>query len=177
MYQYGLFLGLKAILTDLGNPFSAVTYNDMQDDRENVMGIYVRSGQYTRYRELATGQYANKRYRVQFIIQSGRSKDDILAAQKFGFKMEDRLPTVFNTEVALDTAKIGFDDEHNLVIPEPPEEGETPVSLAQAVVGIIRVNPQSGLINVGKTEQGLSRYSYNINVEFYIYEKEAITNG
>lgn len=167
MRQYGLFCGIKQIIKEYTSDYN-ITYDDMNDDKENSIGVYIRGGLNGTYRKLSTAEYVNKRDRVQIIIQSGRSKESVIKSRELGNKIEDRFPTLFNTEILLDKDKCGYNSEHEFIIKEKGDEEE----LTQAALVINKTDPQSGLIMAGKTEQGLSRYSINFIVEYYLQEVE-----
>lgn len=166
MRQYGLYLGIKSIIQELGCPYSKIYYNDRDEIEEGIAAIYVRSGLLSKYRKLSDASYVNKIDRVQIILQTGRTKEAILGGMSFGSKLEDKLPMIFNRNLTLDNTKIHF---VNGQLTDIQDTSDTDI-VKNAVLTIVRIDPQSGLINMGKTEQGLTLYSINVTINYGISE-------
>lgn len=164
MRQYGLYCAIKDIINDKDSDYK-ITFNDMLDDAENYIGVYIRGGLNATYRRLSDGSYVNKRDRVQLVMQSGRSKASVIKLNRLGNYIIDRFPTLNNYNILLDTGKCGYNSQHEFIL---ASEDEEIVNAAELV--ILRTDPQSGLIMAGKNEQGLSKYSINFVVEYYIQE-------
>lgn len=161
MRQYALYLALKELLTELGCPYSAIYYNDRDELKEGAVSIYVRSGVLSKLRRLADGYYIGKYDRVQLVIQTGRTKEEILQGMEFGNKLEDKLPGIFNKDIAIPSNKL-------VMTSDGIEISSTVVTGDPFNLTILQTNPQSGLISMGKTEQGLSLFSINIIVNYDI---------
>ena len=165
MRQYCLFLAVKQILSELGCPASTPTYNSMSAVEEDACGVYVRGGILPRGRNLATGQYLRKADRVQLLMQTGKDKGSILNWEVFLHKVEDEMPCVFNRYFDLDRTKVGFDENGNMT---------TDVNniVSGVRVMFVRTDPQSGVLNIGRSSQGLTRYSCNYVIEYSISSYE-----
>lgn len=163
MQNYAMFLAVKQAITNLGCPYTEVTYDDMNTKKGNVLAIMVRNGQIPKSRKLATGEFMRRFCRVQILIQTASDKASVLAGSSFGTKLEQKMPLIFNTGYLLDANKIGFDDDGDLSTIKADIEHP-------ARVWFIRVDPQSDLISIGKTSQGLARYSINFKIEYSIEE-------
>lgn len=169
MRQYCLYLACKQILSALSCPATTPTYNSMSAVEDNAIGVYVRGGLLPRGRNLATGAYIRKADRVQFLMQSGKDKTSILNWECFNEKLENEMPTYFNRVFDLDATKIGFDSQ-----------GHFTTDTKDIVKGVrllfIRTDPQSGVMNIGRSAQGLTRYSCNYVIEYSIGEYTLTSN-
>lgn len=163
MQNYAIFLAVKQAMTELGCPYTEITYDDMNTKKGNVAAIMVRNGQIPKSRMLSTGEFIRRFCRVQILIQTASDRTSVIAGSSFGTKLEQKMPLVFNRAFQLDTNKIGYDDDGDLSTIKDD-------IIHPARVWFIRVDPQSDLISIGKTSQGLARYSINFKIEYAIEE-------
>ena len=163
MKQYCLFLACKQILTQLSCPAEATTYNTMSAVKDNAAGIYVRGGLFPRGRKLATGEYSRKALRVNFIFQTGKDKGSILDWEVFLDKFESEMPTYFNKAFNLPSTEIGYDSENKFTT-------DTKDIVKGVTMMFVRTDPQSGMMNIGRSAQGLTRYSCDYVIEYSIGE-------
>lgn len=161
MRQYCLFLAITQLISEMGCPATNPTYNSMNPVEEDACGVYIRGGILPRGRSLATGRYLRKADRVQLLLQTGRTKESILSWENFVRNIEDRMPEVFNRSFELASTKIGFDSVGNFTT-------NTNDIVTGVRVMFMRTDPQSGVLNIGRSSQGLTRYSCNYVIEYSI---------
>ena len=58
MEQYILYLALKEMVNSLNNNFKC-SFNDMDSNKDNVVGIYIKGAEPSTYRTLKDGKYYN----------------------------------------------------------------------------------------------------------------------
>ena len=167
MEQYALYLLMKDQVNSLDENFTC-SFNDMDFNKPNVVGIYVRGGNTPRYREISTGKYFNYTARVQFIIQGDNSKESLMTTMGLASSLRNALVSSSNLEFSVrDQVKwveggIVYDPEDKL--------GGSDISVV-----LVRVSLMGEVNFKGKTTQGLPKYSINFYVEYYC--KEEIKNG
>lgn len=156
MEQFALYLILKNIIKDIDidNKYT-ISFNDMDFNKPYSLGIYVKGGEVSQYRQLGTGQYLNYVNRVQLIIQGDRSNEGLADTLRIASKIR-------NTFVIL--------NNKNIDVPENSFfEGQT----LQIQLGLVKLLGEVNFNN--KTAQGLPVYS--INFKFNYFLKEVINNG
>lgn len=170
MEQYALYLVMKKEVLKLSNDFKC-SFNDMDFNKPNVVGIYVRGGNTPNSRELGTGKYYNYTARVQFIIQGDNSKQSLMSVLDIASRLRTALETssnrvivLSNEEVKWVNGKIVYDPKNELV--------GNDIEVVLCSVGLM------GEVSFhGKNQMGLPKYSLNIYVNYYCKVKEEKQNG
>lgn len=164
MEQYALYLVLKDIINELGIEQS-ITFNDMDDNGHNCIGIYVKGDIPTSYRNISTGNYYNYSARVQVLMNGDLSNDGLMGLLSNASLIRDKLVTMNNT-VHECSDKVTILD------------GSLVYNRLDDVNGIgvvVRLSTVSLLGEVrfeGKNSQGLPRYSINFKIYYSIGGKE-----
>lgn len=146
MEQYALYLVIKDLCKSLTDKF-VFSFNDMDFNRENVAGIYIRGSTPSSYRSLMSGSYYNKSCRVQIILQGGLSGNSIIEMLKLSSNIREALVVLSNKR---------FD------IPDNPFAG----SIKGGSILITLIKLLGDVSFVGKSEQGLPRYSLNFKIDY-----------
>jgi hypothetical protein len=162
MEQYVLYLLFKDILKDdlLDLGFS-ISFNDIDIKKNKAVGCYVRGGQVSRYRELSSGSYINVNNRVSFRANCGLTKDELMDGLSLLNNIKYKVIKLNNKILTLDSLPV------RIVNGEFVEcEGLT----GSCKIVISNISLLSDILFLGKTEQGISRYTLNINVVYKIME-------
>lgn len=169
MEQYALYLVMKDVVNGLNKGF-VCSFNDMDLNKPNVVGIYIRGGNTPRYRELSTGGYYNYTARVQFILQGDSSKESLMSvlslASDLRHAMENSCNLVIDVKEQLKwvNGKITYDPTNKL--------GGSDISVL-----LTRVSLMGEVSFKGKTTQALPIYVINTYIEYYCKVKEEKQNG
>lgn len=139
MEQYVLYLYLKNLILSLSDKFS-ITFNDMPLDKDMSVGIIIRGGEPSPYRDLASGQYAETISRVQFLLQGDLSSNSLFEILKLSSKLKDTLNSTFNKKQDVD--------------------GSTLVIMSCSMLGDVT--------STGKTKQGRPVYSLNYKIKYNV---------
>lgn len=149
MEQYALYILLKNIIKEINSNYS-ISFNDMDFNKENSIGIYIKGGEVSNYRDLSDGRYYNYIARVQFMLQGGKTLDSLERVLYTGSNLRDRLITMSNTS-------------HNILADNKIIHDNLKLSL-----GLVKL---LGDVNFdSKTSQGLPKYSINFKINYYIKE-------
>ena len=167
MEQYALYLIMKDQVKAIDSNYKC-SFNDMDSNAPNVIGIYIKSGGTPRKREISTGKYFNYTARVQFLIQGDNNKNSLMTTMQLASSLRNALICDSNLEFPVNEqikwvdGKIVYDPEDML--------GGNDISVLLTKVSLL------GEVDFkGKTTQGLPKYSINFRVEYYC--KEEIKNG
>jgi len=178
MEQYVLYLVLKEIAKQLDSNFN-YSFSDMDSNADNVCGIYIKGAEPSEYRTLSDGEYYNIINRVQFLIQGGLDNDSLMNSLRLGSNIKDTLIRASNRYITA-PSKIGKDGDGKIVITTDGNEetvtdtdgNEETVTdgdeetLESITVMLTKVDLLSGLVNIGKSEQGRPRYSINFRINY-----------
>ena len=167
MEQYALYLVMKSKLSEIDNTIKA-SFNDMDSNKGNVCGIYVKSGGTPRNREIATGKYFNYTARVQFLLQGDNSKESLMNMMNIASCLrntlicDSNLVKDVNEQVKWVDGKCVYDPTNKL--------GGSDIQVTLCKVSLL------GEVDFkGKTGQGLPKYSINFRIEYYLSPKP-VTN-
>ena len=168
MEQYVLYLVLKEIAKQLDSNFN-YSFSDMDSNADNVCGIYIKGAEPSEYRTLSDGEYYNIINRVQFLIQGGLDNDSLMNSLRLGSNIKDTLIRASNRYITA-PSKIGKDGDGKIVITtdgneETVTDGDEE-TLESITVMLTKVDLLSGLVNIGKSEQGRPRYSINFRINY-----------
>ena len=158
MEQYVLYLVLKDIVSKLDNSFK-YSFDDMDSNEGNVVGIYVRGGEPSQYRTLEKGVYYNVNNRVQFLIQGDLSNDSLMNCLKLGTKIKKTLSTTSNVYYTA-SSKVGLNVDGDIELQDGTK------SLTDITVIMCKVDMIGDLVPIGKNEQGKPRYSINFKIQY-----------
>lgn len=158
MEQYVLYLVLKEIAKELNSNFE-YSFNDMDSNKDNVAGIYIKGAEPSQYRTLKDGVYYNIINRVQFLIQGGLDNNSLMNSLRLGSNLKETLIRASNRYI-IAPSKIGVDEDGQIKI---QEDGET---LQGLTVVLTKVDLMSDLVSLGKSEQGRPRYSINFKINY-----------
>ena len=149
MEQYALYVLLKNIIKDINNKYT-VSFNDMDFNKENSVGIYIRGGEVSQYRDISTGRYYNYVSRVQFLLQGGKTVNSLYDVLSLASELRDRLIILNNTN-------------HSIVADNKIIKDNLTIDL-----GLVKL---LGDVNfTEKTSQGLPKYSINFKINYIIKE-------
>lgn len=163
MEQYCVYLAIKQIMYGLSCPAqaSAITYNSISLVTPNAVGVYFIGNTIQRNRILSTGAYCRLGNRVRLRMQTDKTASSILDWESFCNKLVKEAPKLNNVEYILDSNKIGFDATGNITRDKKD-------IVAGVKVVFIRTDPQTGVVNKGKSSQGLTRYRCDLAIEYNI---------
>lgn len=162
MEQYALYLALKQMLKDLNGEFK-YSFNDMDINGENIVGVFVRGGESPRRRELKTGKYYNLSARVQFLVQGKNDKVSLMNVTKLSSDIRNTLSTTFNRYIRVLSQVRMVNGE--LVY---TESGEEIAEEEQAQVLVISTSLLGEVDFKGKTAQGKPMYSLNFKILYTV---------
>ena len=165
MEQYALYLVIKEIAQQINNKIK-YTFNDMDSNKGNVCGIYIKVAEPSEYRGISDGKYFNNIVRVQLLIQSDLSTNSYFECFECLSSVRDAIIGTYNVYRDVSPTKVGFSEGGELKYNDGTEQ------LKPAKVIITNANLLSDIINVGKSEQGKQRFSINIKVSYKIMLKE-----
>lgn len=164
MEQYVLYLILKNIIKDFDSNFKC-TFNDMDFNKPYSCGIYVKGSDISKYRDIAKGNYYNYIARVQFILQGDTTGESLQSVLRLASKIRNSVPTYINNIYNLQQS-INMDINNNIIINNDytiDNEDTSNISLMLLMVRLL------GEVNfIGKTTQGLPRYTINFNISYNI---------
>lgn len=160
MEQYALYLALKNIIMEMMEGFKC-SFNDMDSNASNVVGIYVKGGEPSIYRELGTGVYINSVARVQFLVQGGQTNDSLMSVLELMDKLKKAMSKAFNRIEDVSSQLTIVDGV--LMRKTPDSSDDFPVE-----VMILSTKLLGEADFLGKSGQGLPRYSLNIKFEYNI---------
>lgn len=170
MKQYVLYLILKEICKTLNSNFK-YSFNDMDSNAADVVGIYIKGGETSNIRTLAKGEYFNSINRVQFFMQGDISKDSLMSLLQFGSDIKNSLITMSNSFTQAPKGLksdgsygIGLDVNGNIVL----EDKFNTTELTPLVLKISKVDMVGDLNSLGKSEQGRPRYSINFKITYEV---------
>ena len=162
MHQYGLFTWLKEKLQTFNPALTAITFNDVDSNGDNVCGIYVK-GDSPQVRSLATMSYGNQVARVEFMQVCSLDNNSLMTAQQTLSDFADSIVQEAANTYELDTSKVGTDPATGKVVYAQPES-----VLSPAYLTLIRVDALSGVLYIGKTSQGKPQVSLNFRIIYSV---------
>jgi hypothetical protein len=160
MHQFGLYLWLKAVLQEL-NPALTITFNDMDSNGNNSVGIYVK-GDAPEVRTLGNMSYTNSVARVQLLQVCALNNTSLMQAQSVLSEFQDQVCSTASEAFELDTSKIGVGPTGKVVY----ADGSS--TLSPAYLTIIEADAISDLLFIGKTEQGKPQISLNLRIIYSV---------
>lgn len=162
MEQFALYLVLKELCKEMDTSYK-YSFNDMDSNADNVVGIYIKGAEPSEYRTVANGEYHNIINRVQFLIQGGICADSLMNSLRLGSNIKHTLIKTFNKYIIV-PSKLGINTNGEIkVVGET--EGEVLESFS---IVLTKVDMLSDLVNIGKSEQGRPRYSINFKIKYEI---------
>jgi len=156
--QYVLYLVLKDIVNSINDTFKT-SFNDMDSNKDNVVGIYIKGSEPSKYRSLADGRYLNIVNRVQFLIQGGLDKNSLMNSLKLASKIRKSLITTCNATIEAPSQIAIRDDE--IIVDNDNTESSVEVI-------ITKFDILGDVTSLGKSEQGKPRYSINFRVNYTV---------
>lgn len=161
MEQYILYLYLKSVLKSINDVFKC-SFNDMDMNKGNVCGIYIKGGEPSEYRDLASGNYINNTARIQFLLQGSDSTQSLFDVLDAVSKLKKALVISSNTVYNLSESDI---ENLNSKLSSTKYEG---------VKLFINLTRLLGEVDFkGKTSQSLPRYSLNLHTYYSVNVVEA----
>ncbi len=186
MEEYAIFLWLKNVfLKDEHSDFfknADITFNDMDFNKANQIGIYIKSGLNSDIRLLNSFAYCNESVRVQIFMQ-GNNEDtsdngkhstfDILRYTDYLKRLlRFHIGNFINRGTDID---FGIESNNKLETLRKLEDGSIVTddypdseNLDFVKILILRLDLLGDLNYVGKTTQGYPQYSLNFNITFNI---------
>lgn len=160
MEQYALYLVLKDIINSLGYNFS-ISFNDIDINGDEVIGILIKSGSNPKYRELKTGEYAGYSNRVQILVQSSYDKGSLFSTLNLTEKIRDVLTSDVNNNI-YKLRSLRYIGNKLSEVKNNSTEGE------EVSLGISSTHLVGDVDFKGKTSQTRSIYSLNLLINYYI---------
>ena len=153
MDVYLLYLCIKKLISDINLNYS-VSFNDMDSNGKDVVGVFIKGSTPSRYRALSNGVYINKTARVQVLGQSKDTYDSLIEMLCFFTRLEDMVSelggVIYNTQSLQDTELLSkFEDYKNI----------------ENVI-VLRTDTITSSSYIGKTEQGLPMFDLNFEIEY-----------
>lgn len=162
MEQYALYLALKEMLLSISQDFK-ISFNDMDINKGNVCGIYIKAGEPSEYRTISQGHYMNHSARVQFMFQGDNSNDSLFDVLRVASKLKDSLIISSNTTKSTPKTIRWIDGELAVV------NGDSEITDDEVVTVLMSLVTMLGEVDFkGKSEQGLPRYSLNFKIYYSI---------
>lgn len=153
MDVYLLYLCIKKLISNLNLDYS-VSFNDMDSNGKDVVGVFIKGSTPSRYRSLSTGVYINKTARVQVLGQSKDTYDSLIEMLCFFTRLEDMISelggVIYSTNTLQDTELLSKFDEFKSI---------------ENVI-ILRTDTITSSSYIGKSEQGLPMFDLNFEVEY-----------
>lgn len=149
MEQYALYLAIKKIIKELNNNYN-ISFNDMDFNKENSIGVYIKGGEVSNYRNISTGDYYNYIARVQLLLQGGKTVDSLYNLLNLASNIRNEIIHRSNSNMIIlsDNKILKSDIEINF--------------------GLIKLLGDVSFDS--KTSQGLPKYSINIKINYFIKE-------
>ncbi len=160
MEQYVLYLILKEMVKNL-DPSFKYTFNDMDSNSDDSVGIYIKGAEPSEYRSLKDGKYFNSVNRVQFLVQGGLDNSSLLKSLKLCSKIKGTLISINNKYIQA-PPKVGYNNDGEIVILGDEQDLE-PINVV-----ITKVDLLSDILYLGKSKQGRPRYSINFKITYEI---------
>ena len=153
MDVYLLYLCIKKLISDINLDYS-VSFNDMDSNGKDVVGVFIKGSTPSRYRALSNGVYINKTARVQVLGQAKDTYDSLIEMLCFFTRLEDMVSelggVIYNTQSLQDTELLSkFEDYKNI----------------EDVI-VLRTDTITSSSYIGKTEQGLPMFDINFEIEY-----------
>ena len=162
MEQYALYLVMKKKVLELSNKFTC-SFNDMDFNKPNVIGIYIKSGGTPSERALSDGGYYNYRARVQFIIQGDNSKQSLMDVLDIASSLRNTLSLCSNSSELLERANCELTWYNDKIVYDPTHQIEG----YNILVTLCEVSLLGEVDFKGKSGQGLPKYSINFIMEYF----------
>lgn len=159
MEQYMLYLFIKNLLNDMCS--YKVTFNDIDMNAADRIGVYIKGGDPSEYRDIRTGRYYNISSRVQLLFQGSMSNEGLFTIMEVASRFRDKFTTMCNVLYPMTE-----DDLNNLnskLDGVQYESAELQISLVK-LLGEVDFK--------GKTSQSLPRYSLNMAVYYQAHRVE-----
>ena len=167
MEQYALYQALKKFLSDLINNYS-VTFNDMNELKDNSIGVYVSAPEVSNKRELATGKYDNIINRVQFLLMGDLTQGGLIRLLQTASGIRDRLIIQNNQPLPVPPI-VQFNTSTNKIeIVQSQSDTHSDISIM-----LTKVTATSDLVFLGKTSQGRPLYSMNFRMAYGVQTNTA----
>lgn len=160
MEQFALYLVLRDLFKKWGVALSP-SFNDVDSNGRNVMGVFIRSGGASKYRNIASGKYYNYSSRVQVLLYGDLSSNSLMDVLSAAGIIRNNIVQENNSEHLI-TSKFRFNDGNLVYVGSEEELSE------DVIVRFARVSLLSEVSFVGKTTQGVPRYSLNFKVNYSI---------
>lgn len=161
MEQYILYMVLKNIIKEISNDYK-ITFNDMDDNGVDVIGIYIKGAEPSQYRELGTGNYYNYTARAQLLLQCDNNTNSLFKLLNIVTRIRSALISTSNV-IYNNLSNIRYSDgcfirvgDDNIV------EGEK-INLGLSSISLLGETDFKG-----KTGQGKARYSLNFKINYFI---------
>lgn len=147
MEQYVLYVLIKNIIKDLTDNKYSVSFNDMDFNKPESIGIYIKGGEVPKYRNLSTGNYFNFIHRVQIVLQGNNTNEGLFGVLDAATKIRNYMVVQNNTLHTVNDPKLGEDD-------------------IDIQIGLVKLLGETNFNN--KTSQGLPVYSINFKIQYYV---------
>lgn len=157
--QFALFLGFKSIIQELGLSFGSITFNDMNSNKSNVAGVFIRGDAPSEYRDVATGEYYNLAARVQFLMNGSIEKSGLMKLLSDASKLRHKLVKLGSSWRQID-GDLAFENgaliyKENSFGDDTLGDGEVGASVGNEGVGEVGEDAVEGGIGVsGNAESG-----------------------
>ena len=145
--DYMLYLGISKIIKENTDILSC-TFNDIDERKEKVLGIYVSEPQVTKIRRLSTGQYIRRTVYVTLMYQCGADKDSNLEGSYMMEKIRGLFEQYNNKAIYFKESKISDKDDFDNYL------------------SIGKTDLISGKINHGKNKNEIMQYSIKLRFNY-----------
>lgn len=161
MEQYILYLVLKGIIKGLNSKYK-ISFNDMDENGVDVIGVYIKGAEPSQYRELSTGRYYNYSARAQILIQCDNNSNSLFELLNLATKIRDAMISTSNVIYNNIPDVKYIDGDYRKINKDTDAEGES-VNLGLSSVSLLGETDFKG-----KTSQGKARYSLNFKIHYFI---------
>lgn len=166
MERYALFLVMKDIVKEIDANIKC-SKDDMDFNAPGSCGIYFRNGGVSNYRELATGEYYNYKANVEFVMTSGNDKQSLMNLMSNISRLRNTLQKYCNVVVENGSIEqLKWVDDVGIVYDPNNEKGGVDI-----IVNIAKTTLMSDVSFIGKTQQGLPKYTLDVRCDFSIGHK------
>lgn len=159
---YVLFKALKLLVEDINY---RTTFNDIDMLMPKSLGVYIKSGEVTDYRDVTSSEYINRCARVQMVVQSDKDLKSLISSFNVLSKIRDQFLKLNNESLLLDESYKFYMLENEVYMLDDEDDNISPQSLD---VIIIKTDLLGDINSIGKNEQGMSIYDINFKMWYTI---------
>jgi hypothetical protein len=142
IYQY-----IKSIISDISG-IESCTYNDIQEEKEKVIGINISKPQVVSKRKLNTGEALYRQALVTVSINCERTKEGMLKGEGYLEELRNRSEKIHNKNVYFNESVLSDNTNYT------------------DFLNIGQIDPLSDIINLGKNTFGIPSYSIRLRINY-----------